>query len=118
MSASDENLRKFLGLPGEGEKAAASEAFQQKLSEIFAASLPDTRTQDFIRAIVECESWFVPLKPDNSFASIEAKKGKYRAAIDPHNEQTSKNKGGVGGRLLPIYDHAPDVPSTLLDGRA
>lgn len=118
MSASEENLRKVLGLPSEDEKAAASEAFQQKLFEIFAASLPDTSTQNFIRAIVECESWFVPLKPDNSFETIEAKKGKYRTAIDPHNEQTSKNKWGAGGRLLPIYDSAPGRLSVTLDGRA
>jgi hypothetical protein len=115
----DENLARFLGLPSEAEIAANRKLFDETLKQIFLSALNDNAGPPLLRAIVDNDSWFVAVKPDNSFDVMEVEPKEYRTAIEPATTAEQKKKPrGVGGRLLPLYAEQPEHPTRQLDGRA
>ncbi len=111
----------------EEENAARQEIFNAKLQEIFAAAFHDptkAARSASLRAIVDNDEWFVPLKSDGSLDVTEVEAGKYRLAIEDEDApsgqkaQKKRKKQGRGGPLLFCYAAAPDRPAVQLDGRA
>ncbi len=115
----DEKLRRFLELPDEAEIKARHTQFDAKIRDIFAVTLQKKGLPPLLRAIVECNAWFVAVQTeaDKSFAFVHAKAGQYRLAL-PDEKTKNKRPKGRGGRLLPIYARAPEQPTIILDGRA
>jgi hypothetical protein len=121
MPRDEETKARIYGLPSAAERAAARELFEATLKEIVTGGLPSTAGAELLRSIVENDLWFVPVRADGSFDTLEVREGKYRLAIETEPNPATKRKrkkGGKGGRLLPVYTQEPDRPSTRLDGRS
>jgi hypothetical protein len=121
MPRDEETTARIYGLPSAAERAAARAQFEATLKEIFTASLPSTAGAELLRSVVESDLWFVPVRDDGSFDTLEVKAGRYRPAIEPEPDPSIKKrrkKEGKGGLLLPVYAQEPDRPSTRLDGRS
>jgi hypothetical protein len=114
----DEKLRRFLELPDEAEIAARKAQFDTTFRQIFSASFPVKEPPLLLRAIVECNTWFVAIQAETeqNFAFIHAKAGQYRSAL-PDEKTKNKRPKGRGGTLLPIHGEQPLQPTIALDGR-
>lgn len=116
----EETLAKIFGLPTPAERARDRAIYEATLKEIVLGPESRRAGPSLLRALVEDDAWFVPIRPDGSLEMVEVEEGRYRPAIEPEPDGTPKKKrgkGGKGGRLLPVYAEEPDRPSTPLDGR-
>jgi hypothetical protein len=103
----------------EEQEARQRELWDARLKELFLGPGAPPTPAEVLRAVVECDAWFVAAGPEGAIELEEVKPGRYDSAVGAPSERVKSNrKTGRGGRLLRVYGEKPDRPTVPMDGRA
>lgn len=85
---------------------------------LFQSSAENRSHLEYLRAVVEDDSWYIPLRPDGSWDVVTTREGQYESAILMPGESTKrKNTRGAGGRMLRVWATEPKGTSKMITGR-
>lgn len=116
-----ETLATFLGQrQSEAERAEQRAKADEFIRKILSGDVDDQSGPYKLRAIVEHDRWYVPVKDNGRFELLNVAKGQYERLICDVSKKDGRRteRKGKGGQFLPVYCQEPAAMRTIcVDGR-
>ncbi len=107
--------------PALAKKKADERKFQDFVTQVFDGDTEDNAGQYKLRFIVERDSWFVAVKSDGRFATVNAQPGEYMRLIAGISKVDGRrtDRVGQGGQFIVVYRVKPEDERmyAVYDGR-
>jgi hypothetical protein len=112
-------LATILGQASEAHRAAEREKADAFIRQILSGDVDDGSGSYKLRAIVEHDFWYVPIKENGRFELLNIEKGQCERLICAVSKRDGRRteRTGKGGQFVPAYSGKPAHKNIRVDGR-